>query len=46
MLSDDFDLFDLEQEVVYDSSFPRNVGNEGPVSIFAAIKQVSGQGYL
>lgn len=46
MLSDDFDLFDLEQEVVYDSSFPRNVGNGGPESIFATIKQVSGQGYL
>ena len=46
MLSDDFDLFDIEQEVVFDSSFPRNVGSQGPASIFDAIKQVSGQNYL
>ena len=44
MLSDDFEQFDLEQEVVYDSSFSRKSGGDegqSKASIFNEIKHVN-----
>ena len=46
MLNDDYDLFNLDQEVVYDSGCPRINSSGSANSIFEDVKLVSGEKLL